>query len=105
MPKTSSRSPRSSKRGRAKKSNGKTSNTSQRTMKPKEKLTKITPLQLDAPTISTEWFEEPQILFADGSMHCDPKVGIPLYGPRSLGTGRHKREIHVGIIGTAEGIA
>src|SRR5262249_31077229 len=41
----------------------------------------------------------------DGSMHCDPKVGIPLYGPRSLGTGRHKREIHVGIIGTAEGIA
>lgn len=55
--------------------------------------------------ISTEWFEEPPLLFADGLMHCDPKVGIPLYGPRSLGTGRHKREIHVGFIGAAEGIA
>ncbi len=38
-------------------------------------------------------------------MHCDPKVGIPLYGPRSLGTGRHKREVHVGFVGAAEGIA
>ncbi|MCI0489934.1 MAG: hypothetical protein L0229_25355, partial [Blastocatellia bacterium] len=37
-------------------------------------------------------------------MHCDPKVGIPLYGPRSLGTARHKREVHIGFIGTAEGV-
>jgi hypothetical protein len=37
--------------------------------------------------------------------HVDPKVGISLYGPRSLGTARHKSEVHVGFIGTAEPVA
>jgi hypothetical protein len=32
------------------------------------------------------------ILFANGKTHPDPKVGIPLYGPRSLGTRRHKNQ-------------
>ncbi|MEK6279363.1 MAG: hypothetical protein AABN95_03340 [Acidobacteriota bacterium] len=48
---------------------------------------------------------EPELLFADGNTHPDPKVGIPLYGPRSLGTTRHKKEIQVGFIGTAESVS
>jgi len=66
--------------------------------------TKIAPLQLTRPRTSTEWVEEPNLVFADGMLNPDPKVGIPLYGPRSLDTGRHKREVHVGFIGTAESV-
>lgn len=65
---------------------------------------KIAPFKLDHPRLSTEWLEEPGLLFADGKVHPDPKTGIPLYGPRSLGTPRHKREIHVGFIGTSESV-
>jgi hypothetical protein len=65
---------------------------------------KIAPLQLTRPHTSTEWMEEPNLVFADGMLNPDPKVGIPLYGPRSLGTGRHKREVHIGFIGTAESV-
>lgn len=65
---------------------------------------KIAPLLLDRPFISTQWFEEPSLLFANDAQHVDPKVGIPLYGPRSLGTPRHKQEVHVGFVGTAETI-
>lgn len=67
-------------------------------------FSKIAPLQLETPRLSTEWFEEPFLTFADGEIHSDPKIGIPLYGPRSLGTIRHKNEMHLGFIGTAEGI-
>jgi len=35
----------------------------------------------------------------------DPKVGISLHGPRSLGTSRHQSEIHIGFIGTSDTIA
>jgi hypothetical protein len=48
--------------------------------------------------------EEPDLLFAEGHKHVDPKTGIPLYGPRSLGTRRHQREVHVGFIGTSESV-
>ncbi len=34
----------------------------------------------------------------------DPKVGIPLYGPRSFGGPRHKQEVHVGFVGTSEAV-
>jgi hypothetical protein len=63
---------------------------------------KVAPLTLDAPRLSAGWVQEPSLRFADGGEHVDPKTGIPLYGPRSLGTFRHKREVHVGIIGTSE---
>jgi hypothetical protein len=66
---------------------------------------KISPLELDSLKTSTIWLEEPPLLFADGKSHPDPKVGIPLYGPRSLGTTRHKKEIHVGFIGTGESVS
>src|SRR5262249_7829542 len=52
----------------------------------------------------TEWLEEPELTFANDIRHVDPKVGIPLYGPRSLDTARHKKEIHVGFIGTGEAV-
>ena len=73
--------------------------------KTRKSPSKILPLELDAARTSTLWLEEPQLLFADGKTHPDPKVGIPLYGPRSLGTNRHKKEIHIGFIGTAESVA
>jgi len=63
-----------------------------------------TGLRLGAPCVSTQWFEEPPLTFASSHQHIDPKVGIPLYGPASLGSSRHKSEVHVGFIGTGEGI-
>lgn len=64
----------------------------------------IKPIALTAPNISTDWFKEPTLIFANDMEHIDPKVGIPLYGPRSLGTHRHKNEIHIGFIGTSDAI-
>ena len=72
--------------------------------KTKKLPSKIAPIKLQAPKTSAIWLHEPSLLFADGQMNSDPKVGIPLYGPRSYGTPRHKREIHVGFIGMGESV-
>ena len=64
-------------------------------------LGRLAPLELDAPA-SGRVAGRAELLFAGGRRHVDPKTGIPLYGPRSLGTSRHKREVHVGFIGTGE---
>ena len=64
----------------------------------------ISGLRLPHLLLSSEWFEEPSLVFADGKHHVDPKVGIPLYGPASLGSSRHKNEVHIGFIGSGEGI-
>lgn len=66
---------------------------------------KLAPLKLATAHSSTEWFKEPGLLFGNDMIHPDPKVGIPLYGPRSLGTTRHKQEIHIGFIGTSDAVA
>ena len=66
---------------------------------------KIAAIPLSASTISTQWFEEPELIFANAKHPIDPQIGIPLYGPKSLGTPRHKKQIHVGFIGTAESVA
>src|SRR5713101_5759309 len=63
---------------------------------------RLTPIPLKPPKTEGGWFEEPGLIFADAHTHPDPKIGIPLYGPRSLGTSRHKSEVHVGFIGSAE---
>lgn len=47
------------------------------------------------------WLSEPVLTFADGHTHADAKVGIALWGPRSLATPRHPGEVKVGFIGTA----
>lgn len=77
---------------------------STRTNKSRRKSYKVAGLELRQPETSTLFIEEPELLFADGKRHCDPKTGIPLYGPRSLGTSRHKTEVHVGFIGPSEAV-
>lgn len=67
--------------------------------------TRLLPLELVPPRTVAEWLDEPDLMFANGNTSPDPKVGIPLYGPRSLGTSRHKSEIHVGFIGTSDTVA
>jgi hypothetical protein len=57
-----------------------------------------------APKLQAEWFDEPDLQFADGQMHSDPKVGINLFGPRSYNTKRHRAEVHFGFIGSGESI-
>lgn len=63
---------------------------------------KLLPFELATPHTKTEWIQEPSLLFAKGSIHVDPKTGIPLYGPRSFGTPRHKQVVRAGFIGTAD---
>ena len=67
--------------------------------------TKLLPLELASPKTGAEWLDEPDLMFANGNLSPDPKVGIPLYGPRSLGTSRHRSEIHIGFIGTSDTVA
>jgi hypothetical protein len=50
------------------------------------------------------WLPEPKLTFAGGSLHINPKIGIPLFGPRSLNTPRHKGEVHVGFVGDINAI-
>ena len=63
---------------------------------------RLLPLELAPPRATAEWLDEPDLVFAGERRHIDPKTGIALYGPRSLGTSRHKKEVHVGFIGTGE---
>lgn len=67
-------------------------------------MSRIKPLQLHHPRLSAQFFDEPKLLFSNDREHSDPKIGIALYGPRSLGTRRHKQEVHIGFIGTGEGM-
>ena len=59
---------------------------------------------LAAPRMRLRYLSEPELSFAGGSTHINPKIGIPLYGPKSLYTPRHKNEIHVGFVGEAGAI-
>lgn len=53
------------------------------------------------PRMELSWLPEPKLSFAGNATNTNPKVGIPLYGPKSLNTPRHKSEIHIGFIGEA----
>lgn len=68
------------------------------------KVRRTRPLDLNTVTASSSWSDEPKLLFANGFEHPDPKVGIPLFGPRSYGTARHPQEVHIGFIGPAEAV-
>jgi len=61
-------------------------------------------ITLAAPTFKTTCFEEPELLFSSDYGHVNPKIGIPLHGPRSVGSPRHKKEVHVGFIGTGDSV-
>ena len=65
---------------------------------------RLQPLVLDPIRSEATWLPEPSLTFANSNAHPDPKVGIPLYGPRSLNTPRHKSEVHLGFIGPAEAV-
>jgi hypothetical protein len=52
--------------------------------------------------LQASWLGEPLLRFADDGLHVDPRTGLARYGPRSLGTPRHRAQLRVGIIGTAE---
>lgn len=49
-------------------------------------------------------FDEPQVEFAGGTRHVDPRFGVADYGPVDLGTPGAPRQIRVGIVGPAEGV-
>ena len=49
-------------------------------------------------------FDEPEVEFAGGIRHVDPRFGVADYGPVDLGTSGAPREIRVGIVGPADGI-
>ena len=59
---------------------------------------------LVTPRMRLSCLSEPELSFADGYTHSNPKVGIPLYGPRSLNMPRHKSQCHIGFVGEASAI-
>ena len=59
-------------------------------------------LSLKSPHPSIEWLGEPELAFAHGLTHIDPKVGIPASGPWSLNEANHPASVTAGFIGTAE---
>jgi hypothetical protein len=61
-------------------------------------------IELEQVSIRAHWLPEPQLVFAGGALHVDPKVGIALHGPRSLGTPRHRAEYGIAFVGTADAV-
>ena len=59
---------------------------------------------LISPKMWLRHLPEPELSFANGFTHINPKIGIPLYGPKSLHTPRHKKEVHIGFVGEAGAI-
>ena len=59
---------------------------------------------LVTPRMRLSCLPEPELSFADSYTHTNPRVGIPLYGPNSLNTSRHKNQIHIGFVGEAGAI-
>ena len=62
-------------------------------------------LSLKPPRPSVQWLGEPDLAFAGGLTHIDPKVGIPASGPWSRDHANHPASVTAGFIGTAERIA
>jgi hypothetical protein len=48
--------------------------------------------------------DEPELEFAGGGRHIDPRFGIVDYGPADLGSGRAPGSIRVGLVGDPESI-
>lgn len=70
----------------------------------KKRAKKSNRAKIVAPALQSQWFDEPELRFAEHNFHVDPKIGINLFGPRSYGTERHRAEVHFGFIGTGETI-
>lgn len=55
----------------------------------------------ELPSITSSYFDEPSLEFGGGRQHVSPKIGITLFGPRSLDhVQRHPSTIKVGFIGS-----
>ncbi len=59
---------------------------------------------LTSPSFSIDWLAEPQLAFADGLQHIDPKVGIAAAGPYSRDEHNHRATVTAGFIGTGRTI-
>ena len=59
-------------------------------------------LTLKALRPTVQWLGEPELAFAAGMTHIDPKVGIPASGPWSRDPANHPASGTAGFIGTAE---
>jgi len=58
------------------------------------------------PVIRCQYLGEPDLEFADGRLHVDPKLGISRFGPKSYSPRKHHpSNIRVGFIGSGETIA
>src|SRR3712207_219388 len=51
-----------------------------------------------------DWLDEPELGFADGLKHIDPKVGIAAAGPWSKDRHNHPAVVTAGFIGTGRTI-
>lgn len=61
-------------------------------------------LQMTPLAFNIEYLDEPELAFAGGLHHIDPKVGIPAAGPWSRDEPQHPAVVGAGFIGTAETI-
>src|SRR5437867_10652118 len=51
----------------------------------KKRAKKSSRAKIIAPTLQTQWFDEPELWFAENNLNVDPKIGMNLFGPRSYG--------------------
>jgi hypothetical protein len=59
--------------------------------------------QISLPSINCEYVSEPELEFANGNRHVDPKTGLYLFGPKSFEPRRrHPEDVRVGLIGSAD---
>lgn len=58
-----------------------------------------------APQIRARYIAEPLLRFGSDARHVDPKAGLARYGPYSIKSSRHPRDLKVGHLGTADSIA
>jgi len=57
------------------------------------------------PRLMCAYFEEPSLEFGGGREHVSPKMGIALFGPRSLDLSqRHPSTVRVGFVGSGQSI-
>lgn len=62
------------------------------------------PVQLRQPPVDAQWLPEPELAFAGGKRHIDPKTGLTLFGPASAGTERHRDRVRLGFVGLASAV-
>src|SRR5208337_1552374 len=71
--------------------------------KNKERRNPISTLQARKAPLHCQYYEEPSLKFAGGRLHVDPKMGISIFGPRTLDhPNRHPDKVKVGLIGSGQ---